>query len=262
MSKSGRSASTSAKRNETWLRSSNVPKTEQLTDAQRRRAEAHAPRVASLARALASRMSHASIDELQSAGYEGLVQAALRYDPESGVPFGAFAHYRIRGAMVDFARRASPAIRRRSRALRALETSQALLEQANRGMPPSGEIDPRTLRERVAAAADIVAQTTAAVVLAKAAPEDPDAVADGTHDAEEAVLANELREQLRIVLRGCDEEERALIDALYTRGLTMGEYAKQLGKNKSTISRQHARMLDRLGKRMRAPPQRKPPDTG
>ena len=55
---------------------------------------------------LAARIPHASIDELQSAGYEGLIEAAMRYDPSIGVPFASYAHFRVRGAMIDAARRA------------------------------------------------------------------------------------------------------------------------------------------------------------
>ena len=42
-----------------------------------------------------------------------------------------------------------------------------------------------------------------------------------------------------------------MIDGLYFRGLSMGEYAKELGKNKSTVSRQHGKLLERLSKRMK-----------
>ncbi len=224
---------------------------DKLTEEQRRRVEDVVPRVLGLARALAPRMSHVSLEELQSAGYEGLVQAALRYQPEEGVPFGAFAHYRIRGAMLDLARRAAPEIRRRSRAVRTLEATQALLEQAQKGMPAPGGLDPRTLQERVAAAAEIVAQTTVAVVLSKAAPRDPDTVLSSSADAESWILDREQHEALQAVLEDCSSDDRALIDALYDRGLSMGEYANEIGRNKSTVSRLHAKLLGRLAKRMR-----------
>jgi len=46
---------------------------------------------------------HASGDEyneLVSRGMLALVESARRYDPSRGVPFGAFARHRIRGAMI------------------------------------------------------------------------------------------------------------------------------------------------------------------
>ena len=45
-----------------------------------------------------------TIDELQSAAYFGLVDAASRYKRRYGVSFGPFARFRICGEMVDYLR--------------------------------------------------------------------------------------------------------------------------------------------------------------
>lgn len=229
-----------------------------LSAAQTRWVESCIAKVATLAKQLAPRMPHASIEELRSAGYEGLVQAALRYDPACGVPFGAFAHYRVRGAMIDAARRAAPEIRRRSRAMRALQATQALLEHAehSRASPEIG--DPRTLRERVAAAAELVAQTTAAVLLTKLTPEDPEQVVD-PDGLEEQIVRHEVLADLRRALARCTKDERELIEALYVRGLTMHEYGTRIGKNVSTVSRHHAKVIAKLTLELRgAPPAARP----
>jgi RNA polymerase sigma factor for flagellar operon FliA len=222
-----------------------------LTAEQQRWVERAAPRVKALARALAPSTPHASVDELESAGLEGLVQAALRYDPTSGVPFRLFAHYRVRGAMIDAARDAAPAIRRRSRAMRILQTSQALLEQAQKRQPRPEDGDPRSLVQKVQAAADLVAQATAAVLMTKLPPRSPEMLPSPRDDAETVLIAAEERNLLDTVLHDCDEHERALIDALYFRGVTMADYAAKLQLHKSTVSRQHARLMARLARRMR-----------
>jgi RNA polymerase sigma factor FliA len=222
-----------------------------LTEEQQRWVEHAVPRVGAIARALAPRIAHASLDELTSAGYEGLVEAAQRYDPGTGVPFTAFAYRRVKGAMIDHARRNAPALRRRSRALALLQASEALLEQAERKMATGPAADPRSLRERVAAAADLVAQQTTAVLLSRAAPADPDSLAEPT-DVEAGLLSAELREQLVQLVRSCSADERALIEALYFEGRTMVDYARSIGKSVSTISRHHARVIDRLGRSLRA----------
>ena len=41
------------------------------------------------------------LDDLRSFGREGLLDAARRYDPTRGVPFRAYANYRVRGAIYD-----------------------------------------------------------------------------------------------------------------------------------------------------------------
>lgn len=222
----------------------------ELTEDQRRRIEHATPRVLALARALAPQIPQVAQDDLVSAGYEGLVQAALRYDPASGVPFTAFAHYRVRGAMLDAARRAVPALRRRSRALKALEATQALLEHSAKASAPTERGDARSLEERIAAAAELVARTTTAVLVSKLAPADPDLLQGGTPDAETVLLQTEAHTRLRDALESFPPSDRDLVDALYVQGLTMHEYAKQIGKSTSTVSRHHTRIIDRLGKRL------------
>ncbi|MFO0633417.1 MAG: sigma-70 family RNA polymerase sigma factor [Nannocystaceae bacterium] len=227
-----------------------------LTPEQTRRIESFAPRVGAIARKMAQGVSHASADELESAGYEGLIQAAQRYDPETGVPFAAFAYHRVRGAMIDAARRAAPATRRRTRALRALAATQALLEEAERQQPSPNVGDHRALRERVEAAAAVVAQATAAVMLARLAPVDPESVGDEEpQDEETRVDRVRLRDRVRAALdAGCSPAERAMVEALYDRGLSMHEYAAEVGISTSTISRQHARVVARLSAMLRGDP--------
>lgn len=228
----------------------------QLNDQQRRWVEETIPKIQALARALAPMMPHASVAELESAGYEGLVEAALRYEPDLGVPFAAYAHYRSRGAMIDAARRAAPELRRRSRAMRALEATQALFEQAQKRSPKPNSVERRTLEERVQTAADLVAQATTAVLLTKLAPTEPDTVLVGTASttAETVLLEREQNDQLTYALHGCTAEENAIVDGLYTRGLTMQEFADESGHSKSTVSRHHAKLLGELGRRMRERP--------
>ncbi len=223
-----------------------------LSPEQARRVEAAASRVTSLARSLAPTMPQVTLDDLISAGNEGLVNAALRYDARGGVPFTAFAHYRIRGAMIDCARRVTPAVRRRSRAMRAMESTQSLLEHAQREQAVLDAKTTRSLTERVEAAADVVAQATAAIVLSKLRRVEPDRVAaKRTPSAEQHVLGVELRDLLQDAVAACPDEDRALIEALYFEGESMHTYAERTGKSVSTVSRRHARLMRRLSSRLK-----------
>lgn len=221
--------------------------TSALTPEQRLRVERSKPLVDQLARLLARRLARVTEDELRSAGYEALVKCGLRYDPAEATSFRTYSFHRVRGAMIDAARRAVPGLRPRGRALRVMQASQALLEQAERRELPEGP-DPRTLHERVQAAADLVAQTTAVVVLSHLQGPDPEEVADeATGEPEEVIHDVRVRDHLRRTLeRCCSEEERGLIAAIYDEGLTMSELGERLGRNKSTISRRHAALLKRL----------------
>lgn len=229
--------------------------TDSLTAEQRLRVERSRPLVDQLARLLAQRLARISEDELRSAGYEALVRCGLRYDPALMASFRTYSFHRVRGAMIDAARRSVPGLRRRSRALRAMQASQALLEQTERREASDGP-DPRTLRERVAAAADIVAEATASVVLSRIGGPDPEGIADEAFgDPEQAAHDVRLRDHVRRTLEHCcSPEERAFLAAIYDEGLTMTELGAQAGRSKSTISRRHAALLQRLANALRIDP--------
>ena len=63
---------------------------------------------------------HVDREELWNAGALGLVEAARRYNPETGIPFARYAMIRIRGAIIDSTRTrdwASRSVRRKAREL-------------------------------------------------------------------------------------------------------------------------------------------------
>ena len=75
-----------------------------------------------------------------SFGREGLLDAARRYDPERGVPFRAYANFRVRGAIIDGVRVVGRLPRRAHERLRGLEaavrTSEGALEDVHAPQPP------------------------------------------------------------------------------------------------------------------------------
>ena len=63
---------------------------------------AHVDLVKSMATRLRRRLpAQVEVSELVSVGVLGLIDAASRYRPSTGVPFDAFARRRIHGAMLD-----------------------------------------------------------------------------------------------------------------------------------------------------------------
>ena len=100
---------------------------------------------------------HVDRDELRGAGAAGLVDAAHRYDPSTGVPFARYASIRIRGAVLDATRTRDWATRRLRRDLRAIEAATSKLEERHHRTPDDDEIaqelamDVEVVRERRAA---------------------------------------------------------------------------------------------------------------
>ncbi len=69
---------------------------------------AHLPLVQHTAQKIASRTKNlAPLEDLVSAGCDGLIEASERYDPSLGHSFPKFAYPRIRGAIYDHVRRAA-----------------------------------------------------------------------------------------------------------------------------------------------------------
>jgi RNA polymerase sigma factor (sigma-70 family) len=69
----------------------------------------HLPFVKALARTMLPWASRRiALEDLESDGIEGLLQAATRYRNDSEATFKTFAYYRIRGAMLDAQRAAGP----------------------------------------------------------------------------------------------------------------------------------------------------------
>jgi RNA polymerase sigma factor for flagellar operon FliA len=68
--------------------------------------EAHVPLVRAIAAQVQRRTGHRiPVTDLIGHGSEALVDAARRYEVRHGAQFSTFAHWRVRGAMLDEARR-------------------------------------------------------------------------------------------------------------------------------------------------------------
>ena len=87
---------------------------------------AHLGLVRSMAQRLAQRLpTQVEVSDLISVGVLGLIDAAGRYRPSTGVPFEAFARRRVRGAMLDALRDLDWAPRSIRRLRRELDSAMA-----------------------------------------------------------------------------------------------------------------------------------------
>lgn len=209
-----------------------------------------------LANKMATMLPRVDADELRSIGAEALVRAALRYDPDSGVPFESFAFYRVRGSMIDGSRAKDRGGRQYRRAELALARSQELLESAAKDEARAKASDARTLAERVAAAKRLVEKTAAIAMMTRCPVREVDAVSSGApeQDAERELLKREQLANLRRVVDELPEPQRELVSAIYLEGQTLTAYAERVGKSLATISRRHSRVLGELADRLRESP--------
>jgi RNA polymerase sigma factor FliA len=219
-----------------------------LSDTQAIRVERHTHLVQALARKVARHAGtrYVARDELESVGNEALVTAALRYDPNSPASFSTFVWYRIYGSMIDLIRKRSPG--RRYRKLTQLDATQGLLQQAAEDQATQIAAGQQaTLSERVEQTRKLLRQVTTIAQLART--ETLDALAADKTDPQQQIIRSDDRRRVWELVHELDGPDRALIEAIYVHGQTMREYAAEIGSTVSTVSRRHARILERLGKR-------------
>ena len=186
------------------------------------------------------------LDDLRSAGREGLLMAARSFDESRGVPFRRWANLRIRGAVIDAVRQSGALPRRVHARLRAIEAGDrvqdALIEEDGTASKAT-DADQR-LGNYLAG----IATAMAIGLLAPSTGPDPEDIRDVGETAEEQLAQHQLMALIRKAVEERPEAERHLLVRHYFDGITFDEAAKELGLSKSWASRIHARAIEALAK--------------
>ena len=193
---------------------------------------------------------HIELDDLVALGAVGLAEAAQRYEPDRGVPFAAFAWYRVQGAIVDGLRRASNLPRRVWLQLVALRAASEYLEHrgerdlgaAQRGIAAPQGADALTAVKSAMSAIRTM-YLTSLEGLRDGAGFDP---AGDNDDPREALDAHRMGSRIRAAIAKLPERERQLVTLHYFEGKNLLEAGAELGISKSWASRLHAQAVDRL----------------
>ena len=210
--------------------------------------ERYRPYVFSIVKQVSQSFSiNIDFEELVSYGMLGLLEAADRYDPRRKVSFITFSHYRIKGAVFDGLRQMGILTRtpneawvRREAVLNDLVQTTADDETEN--------VSP-TVDDEIESIEKFVDTLIPAYLLSLSEENAPDI-------ADSAALPNveiEFQEILKIVRQTVDElppKEKEIIEALYFKHISTTELAKQMGVNKSWISRLHTKAVNRLRQRL------------
>jgi RNA polymerase sigma factor for flagellar operon FliA len=186
---------------------------------------------------------HVDRQDLARAGTLGLVEAAGRFDPDRGVPFGRFAAARIRGAILDTVRSVDWAPRSLRRSARRLQRAEQHLT-AEYGRAPTPMELAAELTTSPGAIAELRAGIARATVLAldghgASTDDDPvdTALVDRTApEPGEAFERTELVDLLRQAVRRLPERQRAVVVGYFIDGRTSQELAAEMGVTESRVS--------------------------
>ena len=188
-------------------------------------------------------------EELVGYGMVGLLEAAERYDPRRKVSFITFSHYRIKGAVFDGLRQMGILTRtpndawvRREAVLNDLVQTASDDDTAG----ASANVD-----DEIQTVEKFVDSLIPAYLLSLSEENAPD-IADS---ADLPNVAVEFRETVSLVhktIKELPEKERNIIESLYFKHTSTTELAKQMGVNKSWVSRLHSKAIMRLRQRLAA----------
>jgi RNA polymerase sigma factor FliA len=223
----------------------------EITTEQRRREEElvrlHLPLVGYAVSEIANKVPrHVSRSDLESAGMEGLAQAARSFDAERGIAFDRYASNRIRGALLDELRRrdwASRSVRSKARKVNAVADNLTV----KLGRTPS--------YDEVAEAAHVETKVVRAVHedVYRAAVLNVEALTSSSegadfmpadHDTPDVVLVErERRAYLLDAVSSLPERLRHVVTGYFFDERPMQELADELGVTESRISQMRAEAL-------------------
>lgn len=188
--------------------------------------------------------------DLLAFGQQGLVEAALRYDPDRG-DFKRFAYYRVRGAMIDGLRKMGPWTRRGYERIAILGT----LDRAADAGDDGDQVAPETalqaaerLRQHMAA---MVTAVTIGVFAESAHEGDTVVPKDGRALQDEELGRRQVAASVQEALASLEEPDRGVVERMYLGGERLDDIARDLGCSKSWASRIHTRALKKLGARLK-----------
>ncbi|MCG8419057.1 MAG: FliA/WhiG family RNA polymerase sigma factor [Proteobacteria bacterium] len=202
-----------------------------------------------MARKMARRISRrlpatVSREDVESAAFLGLTEAATRYDETRNEPFMAFASKRVRGAILDHLRRNDWLTRRgRQEARRVADAEKTLEAEYGRSVSDS-EIAEKMGISDDEFNANYAGLREATVVHLEELPAMPQNVTSGTPN--ECIQRQQIRAALIRALDRLEERERIILACYYQEGLTLREIGQILGVTESRVCQLHAQTLRTL----------------
>lgn len=193
-------------------------------------------------------------DELVSAGYLGLIEAADRYDASRASNFSAFARPRIRGAMLDSLRELDVLPRSTRERLNALSHERDRWVQAHGRLPTDQELA-QLLDLSLGQVRDLQRydRQTQLVHFDAPLPHDDtretllDRLIDQRAlDGQDTVDRHETEADIQRAFDGLPERLRMVIILYYMEELTMREIAEVMSLTTGRISQLHSEAVDAL----------------
>lgn len=199
--------------------------------------------------------SFMSRDDMRSAGMEGLMDAANRFDLEKNIKFQTFAEYRIRGAIYDEMRKLDWFSRgMREKQSRIASTIKEL--ELKLGRDPEEQEVAKAMNISLEKYQDMLMEVShlGCVSLNRTLDSSQegttflDALADNRdgYDPGEILETQQVTTKIAEVLESLNEKERLVISLYYYEELTQKEISEVMSLSEGRISQLHSQALIKL----------------
>ena len=174
-----------------------------------------------------------------------MIEAAERYNPQRGVSFITFSHYRIKGAIFDGLKQMGLPPRVVNKQISKFErNANALLQAASDD--ETGESVGRSVNDEVRRVEQLI-DTLIPAYLLSLDSEEAKAVPDKNQaSAQEELESQEIVRLVREIVQELPAQEKELLEAIYYKHQTMTELAAEKGITKSWVSRLHTRAVHHI----------------
>ena len=176
--------------------------------------------------------SNVDVENLESAGVLGLVEASHQFDSAFGVSFRTFAYRRVWGAIIDELRRNSP-------------LPQKLMNQITLVRRAQESLEPPITTDRLAAECGLTTEQVEACLIAmrlsSPAPLSEQALSvlcdPGAESVSEGMEIAEAKKAIADCIETLPEQQRLVLTLYYSEDLRLKEIGRVLNLSESRISR-------------------------
>ena len=196
--------------------------------------------------------SFAQVDDIINEGVLALMSAVDKFDPDKGIKFETYVSKRIRGAIIDLARRQGWVPRSGRRKAREIDQASSELFSELGRYPTDEEMASRLgvsqsqYQEDLASASlcNLLSLDAMFEEREQGAAEVPDIAPDNR--PEDSVLHQELLHTLAQGIQSLRENEQMVISLYYQKSLSMKEIAQVMEVSEPRISQLHSRAIQKL----------------
>ena len=197
--------------------------------------------------------SFAQVDDIVNEGLLTLAGAVDKFDPDKGIKFETYVSKRIRGAVIDLARRQDWVPRSVRRKARDIDHASSELFSELGRYPTDREMAERLGISEGQYQEDLANSSMCNVLSLDALFEDREQnggaeLPDGGMDSrpEDSMLRQELLETLTKAIASLRENEQTVISLYYHKNLSMKEIAQVMEVSEPRISQIHSRAIQKL----------------